>query len=112
MTRRRALRVVPEEAALLPQIQQLKAAPPCWGDRRIWASLRVVEQQLGHKKRMLRLLREHHLLVSPNVQLKAKRTPMRRKPNATKPHEWWGIDMTQVLVAGVGWVSIVVVLDW
>jgi putative transposase len=112
ITRRRALRVVQEDAALLPQIQQLKAEHPFWGYRRIWAYLRFVEQQLVNKKRILRLLREHHLLVSPNVKLKAKRTPMRSKPKATKPNEWWGIDMTKVLVEGFGWLYIIVVLDW
>ena len=57
-------------------------------------------------------MREHHLLVPPHLRLKAKRTPMGSQPRPTKPHEWWGIDMTKGLVQGVGWVSIVVVLDW
>jgi putative transposase len=62
--------------------------------------------------RILRLMREHHLLVPANLRLKAKRTPMGSKPRPTKPHEWWGIDMTKVLVEGFGWVYIVGVLDW
>jgi transposase InsO family protein len=37
---------------------------------------------------------------------------MRSKPKPTKLNEWRGIDMTKVLVHGVGWVYIVVVLDW
>ena len=57
-------------------------------------------------------MREHHLLVPPNGRLKAKRTPTRSKPRPTKPDEWWGIDMTKVLVEGFGWVYIIVVLDW
>jgi putative transposase len=61
---------------------------------------------------VLRLMREHHLLVSPNRQLKAKPTPTRNKPQPTKPNEWWGIDMTKVMVEGCGWVYIVLVLDW
>jgi len=65
-----------------------------------------------NKKRILRSMWEHELLVSPNLKLKAKRTPMRSKPKPTKPNEWWGIDMTKVLVQGLGWVFIVVVLDW
>jgi putative transposase len=71
-----------------------------------------VEQRPVNKKRIWRLMREHHLLVPPNLRLKAKRTPTRSKPKPTKPNEWWGIDMTKVLVEGVGWVSIVIVLDW
>lgn len=97
---------------LLPQIQQLKAEHPFWGYRRIWASLRFVEQVPVNKKRMLRLRREHHLLVQPNLRLKAKRTPAGSKPRPKRPHEWWGIEMTKVMVTGFGWISIVVVLDW
>lgn len=96
----------------MPQIQQLKAEHPFWGYRRIWASLRFVEQVPVNKKRMLRLRREHHLLVQPNLRLKAKRTPAGSKPRPKRPHEWWGIEMTKVMVTGFGWISIVVVLDW
>ena len=97
---------------LLPCIQALKAAHPFWGYRRIWAYLRFVEQRAVNKKRILRLMREHQLLVPPNLRLRAKRTPAGSKPRATKPNEWWGIDMTKVLVEGFGWIYIVLVLDW
>jgi transposase InsO family protein len=36
----------------------------------------------------------------------------RESTQPTKPHEWWGIEMTTVLVTGFGWIDIVVVLDW
>lgn len=97
---------------LLPRIQQLKSEHPFWGYRRIWAYLHFVEQLPVNKKRILRLMREHHLLVPPNLRLKAKRTPTGSKPKPTKPNEWWGIDMTKVMVAGFGWIYMVVVLDW
>jgi putative transposase len=97
---------------LLPRIQALKAEHPFWGDRQIWAYLRFVEQLPVNKKCILRLMREHHLLVRPNRQLQAKRTPTRNKPKPTKPNEWWGLDMTTVMVEGVGWVDVVLVLDW
>jgi putative transposase len=97
---------------LLPCIYTLKAAHPFWGYRRIWAYLRFVEQQAVNKKRILRLMREHQLLVPPNLRLKAKRTSVGSKPKPTKPHEWWGIDMTKVLVEGFGWIYIVIILDW
>jgi putative transposase len=112
MKRRRSLRVVQRDDRLLPRIQVLKAEHPFWGYRRIWAYLRFVEQQPVNKKRILRLMREHHLLVQSNLRLKAQRTPTRSKPKPTKPNEWWGIDMTKVLVEGFSWVSIVLVLDW
>jgi putative transposase len=51
---------------LLPRLQALKAEHPFWGYRRLWASLRVVEPQRVHKKRVLRLMRAHQLLVRPN----------------------------------------------
>ena len=97
---------------MLPRIRALKAAHPFWGYRRIWAYLRFVEHQSINKKRILRLMREHQLLVQPSRRLKAKRTPTRSKPKPTRPNEWWGIDMTKVLVEGFGWVYIVIVLDW
>jgi putative transposase len=89
----------------------LKAEHPFWGYRRIWASWRFSEHRPVNKTRMWRLMREHHLLVPPNWRLKAKRTPQGSQPKPTKPHEWWGIEMTKVLGAGVGWVYIVIVLD-
>jgi transposase InsO family protein len=104
--------VTQRDERLLPRIQALKAEHPFWGYRRIWAYLRFVAQLAVNKKCILRLMREHHLLVRPNRQLKAKRTPPRNKPRPTRPNEWWGIDMTKVMVEGFGWVYIVLVLDW
>ncbi len=112
MSRQPSLRVVQRNQGLLERIQALKAEHPFWGYRRIWAYLRCVEQLPVNKKRILRLMRVHHLLVTPYQRLKAKRTPARSKPKPTRPNEWWGIDMTKVLVQDVGWVYIVVVLDW
>lgn len=112
MSRQPSSLVAQRNADLLERIRVLKAEHPFWGYRRIWAYLHFVEQLSMNKKRILRLMREHHLLVMPNRRLKAKRTPTGHKPKPTRPHEWWGIDMTKVLVEGFGWVYIVVVLDW
>jgi putative transposase len=65
MRRHRSLQVMRRDATLLPQIQALKAEHPFWGYRRIWAYLHVVERRQVNKKRILRLMREHHLLVPP-----------------------------------------------
>jgi putative transposase len=111
MTRQPSLRVVQRNEGLLQRVQALKAEHPFWGYRRIWASLRFVDQRPVNKKRIWRLMREHHLRVTPNPRLNAKRTPTRSTPQPTRSHEWWGIDLTKVLVQEVGWVSIVVVLD-
>jgi transposase InsO family protein len=110
-TRHWSLRVVQHDEGLLPRIQALKAEHPCWGYRRIWAYLGCVAQLPVHKKRLWRLMRAPHLRVPPHVRLRAKRTPTRSQPQPTKPHEWWGIDLTKVLVEGVGWVDIVIGLD-
>ena len=111
-TRHRSLQVTQRDAALLPRIHQLKAEHPFWGSRRIWAYLRFVEKLPVNKKRILRPMQEHHLVVTPHGRLKAKRTPTRSTPRPTKPHAWWGVDMTKVTVEGFGGVSIVLVLDW
>lgn len=104
--------VAQRNAALVQRIHELKAEHPFWGYRRIWAYLHFVEQRPVNKKRIWRLMREHQLLVTPNRRLRAKRTPTGKKPRPTKPNEWWGTDMTKVLVHGFGWIYLVVVLDW
>jgi transposase InsO family protein len=112
MNRHPSARVTERNAALLTRIQALKAEHPFWGYRRIWATLRYADGLPVNKKRVLRLVREHALLVPPNRKLRATRTPTTSKPKPTAPNQWWGIDMTKVLVESFGWVYVVVVLDW
>jgi putative transposase len=112
MSRQPSSLVAQRNEGLLQRIRELKAEHPFWGYRRMWAYLHFVERRPVNKKRILRLMREHQLLVTPNQRLRAKRTPTGKKPRPTQPNEWWGIDMTKVLVEGVGWMYIVVVLDW
>lgn len=64
------------------------------------------------RPRSLLIAQRHDALLQRVPALKAKRTPTGSQPGATKPNEWWGIDMTKLLVEGFGWVYIVVVLDW
>jgi putative transposase len=103
--------VTPRDEGLLSRIPGLKAEHPCWGYRRSWAYWHVIEGWSVNKKRVRRVMREHNLWVKPNSQLKAQRTPSRSTPRLTKPEEWWGIEMTKVMVDGFGWVSIVLVWD-
>jgi putative transposase len=70
-----------------------------------------MEQLPITKKRIWRVMREHHLLVQPNLRLKAKRAASGSKPRPGKPNAWWGIDTTKVLVQGFGWVYIVAILE-
>jgi putative transposase len=112
MSRHKSPLVVRCNESLLQRIQELKAEHPFWGYRRIWAYLCFVEERAVNKNRVLRLMREHHLLVKPHLTLRDKRSPTGSKPRPTKPNEWWGIDMTKILVEDFGWVYIVVMLDW
>jgi hypothetical protein len=34
------------------------------------------------------------------------------KPRPTRPNQWWGTDMTKVMIDSFGWVYLVVVLGW
>ena len=95
---------------ILPLICKLKQEHPFWGYRRICATLKYKHGIVVNHKRMLRLLKEHNLLVN-RKEYKAKRTGSRPKPKPTRPNEWWGIDMTKVMT-GTGWAYLVIVLDW
>ncbi len=112
MTRRRSAKVAQRNTPVVARIHALKAEHPFWGYRRLWAHLRFVDGWPVNKKRVLRLLRTEQLLTPPNPRLRATRTPTRHKPRPTQPNQWWGIDMTKVLVGPVGWVYVVLVLDW
>ena len=95
--RRPSLTVGQRNEPILRRIRALEAEHPFWGYRRIWATLCFGDGLPVNKKRVLRLMRQHGLLVQPNRRLKATRTPTRSKPQPTAPNQWWGIDMTKVL---------------
>jgi len=112
MKRQASKKVAIRNEKILNRIKELKEDHPFWGYRRIWAHLRYIDQLQINKKRVLRIMREKSLLVKRNEKIKAKRSNYRPKPKPTKPNEWWGIDMTKVMVEGFGWIYIVLVLDW
>ena len=56
-------------------------------------------------------MKEHGLITSRRV-FQAKRTPQRSKPKADQPKRYWGIDMTKFLIPAIGWVYLVIVVDW
>jgi hypothetical protein len=82
--RRRARQVEQRDAALLPRLHQLKADHPVWGYRRVWAYLKYREGLAVNKKRLYRLLGEHHLLATQTRSLRAARTSQRSKPHAQR----------------------------
>ncbi|RLC35380.1 MAG: hypothetical protein DRZ76_00160 [Candidatus Nealsonbacteria bacterium] len=62
-----------EDTRFLELISPIKAEHPAWGYRMVWAYLKY---HLGHqvnKKRIYRIMKEHNLLVKPNLKLKARR---------------------------------------
>jgi transposase InsO family protein len=112
MKRKESELIAERNSSIVQRIKEIKAKHPFWGYRRTWATLKFVHKLEINKKRVLRLMQKHSLLVKPNQRLKANRTPTRSKPRPDRPNQWWGIDMTKVMVDGFGWMYIVVVLDW
>ena len=113
MRRKRYLKVDERNEAVIKRIKELKSRHSFWGYRRIWANLVFREDKLKiNKKRVLRLLREHNLLAGAKRAFKASRDADTKKPHATAPDQWWGIDMTKIMVRDFGWIYIVFVLDW
>jgi transposase InsO family protein len=112
MKRAKSQSVIRRNQELLDQIKQIKTDHPLWGYRRIWSYLKYRQGIPVNKKRIYRLMKEQNLIVTPQVRLKAKRGPMRPKPVASRPNQFWGIDMTKIKLHGWGWLYLCVVLDW
>ncbi len=103
-----------EDSRILLQIQSIKADHPAWGYRRVWSYLKYRLDQRINKKRIYRIMQEHKLLVLPHLRLKARRDnqPHRSKPRAIRPNQFWGTDMTKIMIPLFGWLYLVIVLDW
>jgi transposase InsO family protein len=99
-------------APVVCRIRAIKADHPFWGYRRVWAHLKYIDRFEINQKRVHRLMKEHQLLVMPNLKLKATRRSNTSKPRPVRCNQWWGIDMTKVMIDGFGWVYVVIVLDW
>lgn len=112
MKRKESALIAERNSAVVERIRQIKAEHPFWGYRRTWAHLKFIDGIEINKKRVLRLMQKHNLQMKPEKKLKATRTPARNKPQPHRPNQWWGINMTKVMVDGFGWMYIVVVLDW
>jgi hypothetical protein len=57
-------------------------------------------------------MKEHDLLVKPNLRLRAKRDNQfnRSKPRASRPNEYWGTDMTKVMIPSFNSLKIIFIL--
>jgi len=95
----------------LEKIRQIKAEHPFWGYRRVRAWLVNREGIKINRKKVYRLMKEEGLLATQTVK-KAKRESQRSKPRASKPRQYWGIDMTKFMIPSLGWAYLVIVLDW
>jgi putative transposase len=112
MKRAKSLSIALRNEPVLAQIKALKTDHPLWGYRRIWSYLKYRQGLSVNRKRIYRLLKEQNMLVTPAIRLKAKRVPIRPKPHADKPNQFWGIDMTKIKLHGWGWLYLTVILDW
>jgi len=83
---------------------------PFWGYRRITAWLRRREDCLINHKKVYRLMKENGLNNKRIIRKNSRVT--RPKPRAGKPNEIWGTDMTKFLIPDLGWVYLVIVIDW
>jgi len=104
--------VAAKNVHIVKRIREIKADHPFWGYRRIWAHLNYVDDLPISKNRVHRLMKAHDLLVKKNMKLKALRRANTKKPQPDIPNQWWGIDMTKVMIEGYGWVYVVIVIDW
>jgi transposase InsO family protein len=109
----RGVEIVPEprDHDLLERIKGIKTEHPFWGYRRVRAWLLHRDKIRVNEKRVRRVMRENDLMATQTVH-KANRTPQRSKPRAEKPRQYWGIDMTKFMIPVLGWVYLVIVLDW
>lgn len=100
-----------QQELLLELIKKVKEEHSFWGYRRIRAYLK---RKLGMKvsyRLVYRLMKQNDLLVD-RKRYKANRTVQKDKPRPEKINQWWGTDMTKFYVNSVGWVYLVIVLDW
>ncbi len=112
MKRRRSLKRIEQDQKHLVKVRQIKKKHPLWGYRSVWAYLNNRKHYKIGKNCVQRLMQENDLTVKPNDRLKAKRGNLRRKPRASRPNQFWGIDMTKIKLATWGWFYLTIVLDW
>jgi transposase InsO family protein len=102
---------VDSNGALERKIQEISLKHPSWGYRRVGAWLRKREGILVNHKKIRRIMKDLGLQVH-RAKKREYTTQTRSKPKADKPNQIWGIDMTKFLIESLGWVYLVIVLDW
>lgn len=99
------------DGVILDKIKEIKLTHPFWGIRRVRAWLIKRENIQISQYKVRKIMKTYDLLCDQKVY-KAKRKSSHSKPKADKPNQFWGIDMTKFMVDNVGWVYLVIVLDW
>jgi len=112
MKRRRSQSTMKRDAQLLAMIEPIKSDHPLWGYRRVWSYLKYRQEYPVGINRVHRVMKEHNMLVTPQVRLRAKRGPIKPKPIADRPNQFWGIDMTKIRMNTWGWLYLTIVFDW
>lgn len=112
MKRQKSLSVISRNLSILDEIKQIKSDHPLWGYRRVWSYLKYRQGFDVNKKRIYRLMKENHFIVTPQIRLRARRGPVKSKPRAHRPNQFWGMDMTKIKLSSWGWFYLVIVLDW
>ena len=102
MKRRKPQSVIERNKAFLAEIKNVKTDHSLWGYRRVWSYLKYRQGIPVNKKHIQHLMKEHNLIVTPDVRHKAKRDPIRPKPHAEYPYHFWGIDTTKIRMTGWG----------
>lgn len=90
MSRRRSQARIASDQPIIASISIIKSKHPLWGYRRIWAYLRYRKKVIVGKNRVYRIMKEHQLLITKKSKLLAKRTPIKPKPRASQPNQFWG----------------------
>ena len=110
--RKRSEKRQKEDNIIAGKIAELKGNHPFWGYRRIWAWLRRREGLTVNDKRIYRIMKERSLLCPRKMGRKIADREPKEKPRATRINQYWGTDMTKIYIDAIGWVYIVIVLDW
>src|SRR3954464_2494325 len=103
---RRGPKPATSDEDLLAAIRADLARSPWTGEghRKVWARLRTLDGVRVSRKRVLRLMHEHHLLSPPRARSRPE-TSHERQIITAAPNVMWAIDATQVttVVDGKVW---------
>jgi len=112
MPGRRGPKPLVPDAELLDLIRRDLAASPFVGEghRKVWGRLRFGQGIRVSRKRVLRLMRENHLL-SPYRGRQGQRDPHEGTIVTEAPNLMWGTDGTKVFTLEDGWVWVFVAVE-